>query len=198
MKSILICSEKYRKRKELSIWEIERHLGDEPILVESVFLNKQESDAIKKEFNSSAKLGRGSIGCYLAHENAIKVGLELSENFLVFEDDIKIVHENFISLINDLEIIMIEDDVAIIFFSNYGHKEKCGLIKNPKRFTNAQGYMVNIKYSRVIFDFIKKERKVAIDRCYHQIISLLGHKVYHTSQIVHQNGDKSIIKEIGR
>jgi GR25 family glycosyltransferase involved in LPS biosynthesis len=199
MKYYLICSDKHPARKAESIAQLEGVGIQDVNFIDSVFLKDYPDDFSDREYIGAKDwMGPGVIGCYTAHLNALRAGLECDEHIMIFEDDVEILLDNilFYETLKFLEGIMESEGAAIIQLNNSGKERGKLLIRNPGRKATAEAYMVNRNFKRFICSAVQ-EYYGAIDKIYFKLHKDWGLKLYHTiPAIVRQRETDSIIRAV--
>jgi GR25 family glycosyltransferase involved in LPS biosynthesis len=114
----------------------------------------------EKDENIKKKIMNGEIGCYLSHLNLLKKIADTTNNdwTVVFEDDF-VIDKNFKDELNKI-LKIVNKDIDIIYLGNVNQFDcKKGKFKDnlcyPDIPWGTQGYMVNKKSARKIYDLIK-------------------------------------------
>lgn len=194
MKCILICSDRYRERKNKTIESLHRVGISDIITSDSVFISEYPEDfGERKYIGNKKRKGLGTIGCYLAHVNAIKKSLYFNEHCMICEDDIFLT-DIFKKNINDILHYINCNDISLTFmYSKREDKKREYYFKtSPKKFIGAYCYIINNKYKSIVLDEVL-EYYGAIDK----ILHMTSNKIAHLSRkMVLTSSSLSIIDEI--
>jgi glycosyl transferase, family 25 len=115
---------------------------------------------IEKDENNKKKIMNGEIGCYLSHLNLLKKIADSDNNgwTIIFEDDF-VIDNNFKDELNKI-VKNIDENIDIVYLGNVGQFDcNKGKYKDnlcyPDVPWGTQGYMINKKSARKIYDSIK-------------------------------------------
>jgi glycosyl transferase family 25 len=116
---------------------------------------------VEKDKNIKKKIMNGEIGCYLSHLNLLKKIANSDYNgwTIVFEDDFNLKN-NFKNKLNKILKNINNEDIDIIYLGNVNqfYCSKGKFKENlcyPDTPWGTQGYMVNKKSAKKIYDLIK-------------------------------------------
>ena len=194
MRAFLICSEKYKDRKESSLKVLENVGIKDVNLIDAVFVDKVPADYHQRFHAGKIKrFGLGMIGCYLAWENLLKTVVNTKGHIIAFEDDIYLT-ENFEKHFDEIHKVLCEESPVMIQLHNNNFLPGFSINRSPKRFVNTQALLINRNFKRQLSDWYSSYYGPS-DQVFQCISEHYAFKKYHIDcDIARQCSSGSIIK----